>query len=575
MSDYFSAAADFKRARDKATFERLMARITGRSTELLSYEDVRQKVRASGIVSHSLVEVPLDAIIGSVNRYNDFSRSFLPRQDSDKERWTKIYKATSDLSGLPPVDLYRIGDAYFVQDGHHRVSVARQMGSDSIQAYVTEIQSKVPIDPLIQPDQLILKAEYVDFLRQTNLGTLVPDSDFTVTRTGQYQKLLEHIALHQYFMGLEYDREIAFEEAVTSWNESVYCPVVYLIRDLGILRDFPGRTETDLYLWISKHRTEKEEELGWEIPNEIAAVDLVDTFGEKSSTVFSRVGRQLLEVVLPEENESPNLQSQIRKSRSKSGKSLPLFADILVPLSGGEPGWLALEQALEVAKKDDSRLKGLTVVSDKDAIDYSETTAIRDRFLWRCGESGTEANFAIETGEVAKAICSRARWTDLVVIGLANPPQDKAKSRLTSGIRKIIQSCNRPVLFIPGNSTPITKVVLPYNGSPKSREALFIAAYIAGYWQLPLLVVHVNDLDEDQEAILDEAREYLKDYEINSEFHSSAGPVDQVIVETALQHSCDLIIIGGYSARPLVEVIRGSVVDSILRQSKIPTLICS
>ena len=156
--------------------------------------------------------------------------------------------ATTRLTGLPPIEVYNIGDAYFVKDGNHRVSVARQLGNETIQAYVTEVRTRVPMTADLTPDDLILKAEYADFLEQTHLDELRPDADLNVTIPGQYPKLLEHIAVHQYYRGLDLDREVSYLEAVAHWYDTVYLPIIELISERGIMRSFPDRTETDLYL---------------------------------------------------------------------------------------------------------------------------------------------------------------------------------------------------------------------------------------------------------------------------------------------------------------------------------------
>ena len=268
-----SAVLDFRRARRRAALEQIMARLTGRSAALLSYGEVHRKLKAHGGGRRELKEIPLDAIVGSVGRYADFTRSFLPRQDSDEERWARVKVRVTDLGGLPPIQVYQVGEAYFVGDGNHRVSVARQVGATHIQAYVTEVRTKVPLSPNTQPDDLILKAEYADFLERTHLDELRPEADLSVTVPGQYRTLKEHIEAHRYFMGLEQEQEIPYAEAVGHWHDEVYWPVVQVIRGRGILRDFPGRTETDLYLWVSEHRAELEQKLGWEIDAEAAAAD--------------------------------------------------------------------------------------------------------------------------------------------------------------------------------------------------------------------------------------------------------------------------------------------------------------
>jgi hypothetical protein len=91
-----SAVQAFKAARRRAALEEIMAHLTGKSVELLSYEDVRQKLRASGSTPRGVREIPLDAIVGSVGRYTDFTRSFLPRQDSDQDRWARVQAAAPD-----------------------------------------------------------------------------------------------------------------------------------------------------------------------------------------------------------------------------------------------------------------------------------------------------------------------------------------------------------------------------------------------------------------------------------------------------------------------------------------------
>src|ERR1700752_3568115 len=158
-----SARDDFARARRRADLEKVVASLTGKSAGLLSYEEGRQKVRGVRGNRRVLKDVALESIVGSVGRYEDFKRDFLPRKDSDKERWAKVELLAKDGRGLPPVDLFQIGDVYFVNDGNHRVSVARQMGHSHIEAYVTSVHTRVPLSPEIQPKDLILKAELADF----------------------------------------------------------------------------------------------------------------------------------------------------------------------------------------------------------------------------------------------------------------------------------------------------------------------------------------------------------------------------------------------------------------------------
>ncbi|MFN2223296.1 MAG: hypothetical protein ACK2UH_12130, partial [Candidatus Promineifilaceae bacterium] len=213
MESLASAKSDFQRARGRAALQSILAKITGVNSELLSYEDVRRKVKASGVKARTWQDVPLDAIVGSVGRYQDFTRTFLPKQDSDQDRWARVKVATTSMAGLPPVELYQIGEAYFVADGHHRISVARAMGSTHIQAYVTEVRSKVPLEIDSSPDDLLLKAEEAEFLTRTNIDDLYPGIDLRVTCPGRYHTLIEHIDVHRHYMGVEQQREIPYQEA--------------------------------------------------------------------------------------------------------------------------------------------------------------------------------------------------------------------------------------------------------------------------------------------------------------------------------------------------------------------------
>jgi nucleotide-binding universal stress UspA family protein len=576
MDNHFNAVNDFQRARRQAALQELLARVRGSSAELLSYEEVRQKLRAGGVASRGLREIPIDAIVGSVGRYRDFTRGFLPLQDSDQNRWAGVSLASSTGTGLPPIEVYQIGEAYFVIDGHHRVSIARQNDANVIEAYVTEIRSSVPITPDIEPGELIIKAEYAEFLDQTGLGTLSDDSDevnLSVTCPGRYKTLLEHIGVHRHYMGIEESREIPFDYAALHWYDEVYLPVVEIIRELGILREFPGRTETDLYLWLSKHRATVEQELGIEVPFSAAASDLADQHATRWTSVLSRIGRRALEVVLPEPLEPGPELGQWRREKLAERPTDRLFADILMPLSGEETGWTALEQAIEVARREGAKLHGLHIASNEAAVESDETRLIGERFQWRCGEVGVPAKFVADAGPIERTICNWARWTDLVVVSLDHPPHPNPLSRMGSGFRRLMQRCSRPILAVPHATAQLSRPLLAYNGSPKSKEALFMAAYLSGRWQNPLVVATVSD-EEISAAVQQGASDYLSQHDIEVTYVQRGGPVAQAILETAEEHGCDHMLLGGYGIGSMREVVLGSALDILLTETRLPMLIC-
>lgn len=560
---YITSLQDFRRARSQAKLKDLVARVTGESTELLSYEEVRQKLRAYASSNRGLQDIPLDAIVGSVGRYNDFTRDFLPRQDFTQDRWARVKAASEASRGLPPIDVYKIGEAYFVQDGNHRVSIARQYGSKTIEANVTEVLVRVPLDPDTQPDDLILKAEYAGFLERTHLDELRPEADLSVTIPGQYPVLEEHIAVHRHYMGQDQQRFIPNDEAVADWYDSIYLPAIRAIQEGGILRNFPDRTETDLYLWIAEHRAALENEWGVEIKTEVAALDLLKHEKPDADSVFARIGRRILESGPP--------PGKWRQEAQVIHRDNWLFTDILVPISGAPHSWLALEQAMVIAHREAARLHGLHVLSEER---NGVTEELQGEFVRRCAEQGLEGHLLVTSGEVAQQISIQARLTDLVVTTLAYPPPPKFLARLDSGFHELIQRCPRPVLAVPQVVTPLNHALLAYDGSPKADEALFVAAYLAGCWKIPLTVATVFDEKRVAPETLLRAKIYLEDHDVQANYSPETGDVAEAIINASDAHQADLIIMGGYGFNSVMEIILGSAVDQVLRQARKPVLIC-
>jgi nucleotide-binding universal stress UspA family protein len=574
LLNFTTAVADFRRARYRAALQEMMGRMLGLPTELLSYEEVRQKLRANATLPKGLQEIPLAAIVGSVGRYSDFTRNFLPRRDSDVERWARIKVAMTGLTGVPPIEVYQIGDAYFVRDGNHRVSVARDLGLSHLQAYVTEVRAKVPLSAGTSPDALILMAEYTEFLEVTALDVLRPDADLTVTAPGKYPKLLEHIDVHRYFMGIEQQREISYQEAVGHWYDEVYLPVVQIIQDQGILLDFPERTETDLYLWLGDYRAALTGELGWLVEAEAAVTDLAQKFGTRQRNVVSRLGEKIISAVAPVEfgaNASPGRWRRERLSRRRGDR---LFPDILVPLSGEEIGWHALEQAIEVARWEGGRLHGLHVLAGEAQLAGEAATQVVDRFKWRCGEVGLEADFSLVTGNVARLIVERARWTDLVALNLAHVPPAQPLAKLSSGFRTILRRSPRPLLVTPGVTCSLQRAMLAYDGSAKADEALFVATYLAARRQMPLVVVAVNENGRAAAEPLARAEQYLVAHGVEATYVQQSGDVAGMLLAAAVEYECDWLLMGGYGTNRVLEMVIGTELDKVLRQTNRPVLIC-
>lgn len=279
MSEPFSeqARADFQRARFKAFINRVLGALSGQPSTLLSYDDVKEKLRIGGPIYRGVQTVRVDQIAGSLNRYHEFDRVFLPASDKLAQRWQSVNRAFYAEISLPPVVLYKVGQVYFVVDGHHRVSVAREQGQIFIEAEVRECATRVDITPDIRLEDLEILGSKVNFLERTRLDDLRPEANIRVTIPDGFERMLEHIAVHRYFMGLDWLRDIPVEEAVTHWYDNVYMPIVNVIRSTEILKEFPGRTEGDLYLWVLDHQHYLEAEHGHPLqPPEDAARTFVD-----------------------------------------------------------------------------------------------------------------------------------------------------------------------------------------------------------------------------------------------------------------------------------------------------------
>lgn len=275
------AQEDFKEARRRAFLSELIDTVRRRSSELLSFEEVRKRLNVRGQRYLGHQTIPLDRIIGSEGRYADFDRRFLPRTDALRNRWSNVDRAMIQSVELPPVELYKIGDIYFVRDGNHRVSVARQQGASFIDAYVTELQVDVPLNADLSVRDLMLKEEYSDFLEWTNLAGLRPQQRIEFSEPGGYLELVRHINAHRYYMGKEQKHEIGRDEAVADWYDTVYMPIVRVIREQNVLRAFPSRTEADLYRWIMDHRWYTRERTGTDPGPEQATSSYLAEFGRK------------------------------------------------------------------------------------------------------------------------------------------------------------------------------------------------------------------------------------------------------------------------------------------------------
>jgi nucleotide-binding universal stress UspA family protein len=565
---------DFYRARFRADLEQALARLSGKSIDLLDYEEVRKKLHALVTPRRVLKDIPIAAIVGSVGRHTDFTRGFLPRQEIDPRRWARLKAAALDMEGLPPIEAYQIGDAYFVLDGNHRVSVARDLGATHIEAYVTEVAARVSLDAHANVAEIVSKAAYVEFMERTELDRLRPDAVLTASSPAAYSLLERHVELHRYVMSVEQKRGIPYGEAVVDWYDHIYLPVVQVIREQEALRDYPGQTETDLYLAVSGYRALTEEVLDWEFESPDAPA--------QSPAAPQDVLRLLTDRILGREREAlaglrPGAWRRdvvLNREQALESENFRLFTSLVVPVNGEERGWGALQQALLVARREHGRLLGLFVAPDEAGRTGELARSVEAEFERRCNDAGVPGRLAVAVGEVAPTICDRSQWADMTIVSLAHPPPSQAFARLGSGFRSLLLCCRSPLLAVPARGVrAMERALLAYNGSPEAGEALFVAAYLARRQGMALTVVSVGPGD-DVARNLARAEAYLSDRGIRATYHAEAGPPAATVVGLAGASNAHVIVMGGYSRRGVSEMVRGSAVDEVLRTSGRPVLIC-
>ena len=247
------AQTDFLRARRRAALGAMVARLRGEPDDVrhvLPYEEV---VAALGYVSeHSAgtAVVPLDAIVGTVDRGRDFDRSFRPTTGRVRSRWEHIATAMRRGEAMPPVDLVRIGQIYFVRDGHHRVSVARALGRTDIDAMVTEVVTRVGAERAITLDDLPVKSHERVFFERVPL----PDNaraEIKLTDPWDYGRLAEAVEAWGFRTSQDRGEPINRRETAYLWLENEYRPVVEMLRGADLIGTI---TETEAYMRVSAAR---------------------------------------------------------------------------------------------------------------------------------------------------------------------------------------------------------------------------------------------------------------------------------------------------------------------------------
>lgn len=257
------ANQEWSQARRKALWALLRASLSNKKANLVNFNELSHHFNLGNASYRGVQSISLDKIIGSTGRYRDFVQTFLPVSEEMRERWERIATVYLDPNsqGLPAIEVYQVGEYYFVSDGNHRVSVAHQLKLEAIDAHVWEYFLPVTgLAPGVNIDTLLLEAERRDFLVKTKLDELWPGHTIRFTVPGGYTQVLGQIAHYQKVLSLIDEVEVSYERAVTAWYEMIYQSIAQIIEQERILKNFPNRTTADFFIWVITHHQELEEQ---------------------------------------------------------------------------------------------------------------------------------------------------------------------------------------------------------------------------------------------------------------------------------------------------------------------------
>jgi len=225
---------------------------SSRGAGLLPLGEVKRRLR---IVSQSylgLDAIPVERIVGSVDRTVDFDRRFRPRRRGLVRRLESLGRRFSEQSqaALPPISVYEAGGAYFVIDGHHRVALARERGMTHLDAEITRLRTSYEIGPEVDIRQLVHTEQRDRFLDETGLERARPDAHIEFSRPTGYAELLELVKAHAYDLARREGRLISAEESAGDWYDNVYLPCVEAARRVDLQGRHSHKTDTDIFLWV-------------------------------------------------------------------------------------------------------------------------------------------------------------------------------------------------------------------------------------------------------------------------------------------------------------------------------------
>jgi hypothetical protein len=234
---------------------------------LLPLDEVRRRLRITGQSYAGVREVPLDRIVGSVDRSADFGRDFRLRRTLSRSRMAGLRAAFPD-GDMPPIEVYEAGGLYFVSDGHHRAALARERGADFVDADVTVLHTNYELPPDVDVGRLVHTEQQRLLMEESGLGRSRPDAVVEFARPRGYPELVEVIKAHGYDLARASGGALpAAPQIAADWYDHVYLPAVEAVRRAGLVEAHPYKTEADLFLWAYERRRDLrvfDADAGWD-----------------------------------------------------------------------------------------------------------------------------------------------------------------------------------------------------------------------------------------------------------------------------------------------------------------------
>jgi hypothetical protein len=247
------AQYDFSRARRARALARLSSRLRRAEdvNHILPFEEVARALGRIGERRLGEQLIPLDSIVGTVDRSREFDRSFRPTSPRVRERWQRINLAQRKGQTMPPIDVYRIGDLHFVKDGHHRVSVARALGYHDISAYVTEVLTELGAGREIRLKDLPLKSHQRLFYERVPLPPEARER-IHLSDEWRYAALAEAVEAWGFRVIQARQEGMSRHEVAEEWFREEYEPVVRMLDEAQLIPK--GVTDTEAYMKVAHLR---------------------------------------------------------------------------------------------------------------------------------------------------------------------------------------------------------------------------------------------------------------------------------------------------------------------------------